>query len=88
MTARLNLILDNIEELSAEEREKVREALERLLDDTPVSDDDALLRVAAERGIRVTLPTEPITVEDYDRYEPIRILRGESVSETVIRERR
>ena len=82
----LDEILDRIGDLTPEELRIVQDALHRLLDVS--QNEEAFLRRAAEYGLRITLPEEPMSVEEYDRFQPMRLFRGRSVSETLIEERR
>ena len=84
---KLEQVLRDIEALNLDELRQVRYTVEQLVD-RESAEDELLTRRAEERGIRITLPRTRMTVEEYDRFEPLPILRGESVSETVIRERR
>ena len=87
MATTVEQVLRQIESLTDEERRQVRDALDRIL--CPVTDIDEaeLVRRAARRGIHITVPTEEMTDEEFDRFKPITV-RGEPISETIIRERR
>ncbi|MDA1190875.1 MAG: hypothetical protein O3A46_04225 [Candidatus Poribacteria bacterium] len=86
MATKLEQVLRDIEELTPQERRAVQEFLDAL---PKLSEEEIeLIRDAERRGVFVSMPTRKISVEEYDDYEPIQILSGETVAETIIKERR
>ncbi|MAF12028.1 hypothetical protein CMK11_16415 [Candidatus Poribacteria bacterium] len=79
-------IIQDIESLPEEDRLLVRDALARLFNTASVGDVD-LVRLAEERGVSLTLPDDPMSDEEFDRFQPITV-RGEPVSDTVLEDRR
>ena len=61
--------------------------LERILRPTTAADEAELVRKAANRGIHITVPDDEMTDEEFDAFKPI-VVKGEPVSEVIIRERR
>ena len=84
--SRTERIIEEIESLSKEEQRLVREAVARLFAKAPV-DDAELVLLAEERGVTLTLPDNPMSDAEFDRFEPIAV-RGGPVSDTVLRDRR
>ncbi len=84
--SRTDRIIREIETLTPDEQREVRDALARLFGEGPVSDVH-LVRLAAERGVALTLPDDPLSDEEFDQFQPIAV-RGEPVSDTVLRDRR
>ncbi len=79
-------IIEEIQSLPLEEQRLVRDACVRLFDRGSVDDED-LVRIAEERGVYLTLPDDPLSDEEFDAFQPIAV-RGEPVSDTVLRDRR
>jgi hypothetical protein len=87
MATSVERVLREIEGLTHEEQRRVRAALDRILRPLTDTDEAELARLAEKRGIRITIPREEMTDEEFDRFQPIAV-RGEPISETIIRERR
>jgi hypothetical protein len=87
MATTVEQVLRDIKSLTREEQRHVRDALDGILRLSTDIDETELVRLAATRGIHITVPTEEMTDEEFDRFQPI-VVRGEPISETIIRERR
>ena len=58
-----------------------------MLRPTTAADEAELVRKAARRGIHITVPDDEMTDEEFNAFKPV-VVKGEPVSETIIRDRR
>lgn len=82
-------VLKQLETLTEDELRQVRAAVDaRLQAQSRYVSDEEFLQAAEAVGVKVTLPENPMTLEEYLSWKPVKLRRGESMSEMIVRERR
>lgn len=87
-SANLERVIEEVKALTPEEQRQVRDLIDSLLADSmSPSPEDLLNQRLLASGLITRIPPRIITSESHDRFSPIEV-KGEPVSETIIRERR